>query len=69
MKLMSTSRVLMQVIIKACIGEQVSGGAYLSNCLEKAAEGADNCANKAEEWGRLWELSDACVRISASRFP
>jgi len=62
-------RVGAQVIQQACLDKDMKGGAYLSNCCEKASEGASSCSNDPVLWARLYTLSERCVEEAHSRFP
>ena len=53
----------------ACVDPLVPGGSYLSNCRVKPTEGAGGCCTSAEEWGRLWQTSERCVKEAEARFP
>jgi len=46
-----------------CIfSDNVKGGAYYSNCLEKPSQGMGGIANNPEAWKRLWNLSDKTLK-------
>ena len=51
----------------ACIDEDTPGGAYLSNCYAKPAEGRDGCANDPAQWAACWALCERCVK--EERYP
>jgi len=51
-----------QPIKMACVDPALPGGSYLSNCYVKETEGADGCCKKPDEWAKLWELCEKCVK-------
>lgn len=58
-----------QVIKMACIDPHVPGGAYLSNCYDKPSEGENNCSNSMDEWEKLIQTTERCVKEAETLFP
>lgn len=50
-----------EVILMACLDDELGGGEYLSNCYVKPAEGKEGCANSANAWAQCWELTQLCA--------
>jgi NAD(P)-dependent dehydrogenase (short-subunit alcohol dehydrogenase family) len=46
-----------QVILMACLGDDVKGGGYYSNCLEKPTQGRGGISNSPEACSALWDLT------------
>lgn len=50
-----------EVVIMACISDDVVGGRYYSNCLAQETGGKDGISNDASNCTRLWVLSENLI--------
>jgi hypothetical protein len=50
----------------SCLDDNIQGGAYYSNCVEKTTEGKDGIANDKDAWKRLWDLSQSQLESVAA---
>jgi len=50
-----------QVIHYCCLSDDIVGGRYYSNCMEKPSMGKEDISNDSNAWARLWDLSEATV--------